>query len=100
MSNLPDKELEVSAHSPSNLPEMELDKSMESMNYSCNQLAEGIKEQLESLLDLLIDSTKGASIEMLERYYSSLQCCIHKQRHSHDKTQLLKVSFVLSMLAI
>ena len=90
-NNLPDKELQDFVDSPINLPDKDLDKTVEMESNSCSQLAEGIKENLESLLDLLVDSTKGASIEMLERYYSALQCCIHKQRHSHDKTQLLKV---------
>ena len=57
-------------------------------------MTEDIKEKLESLLDLLVDITKGASIEMLERYHSALQCCIHKQRHSHDKKQLRKVGIL------
>lgn len=57
-------------------------------------LTEDIKEKLESLLDLLVDTTKGASIEMLERYHSVLQCCIHKQRHSHDKKKLLEVGIL------
>jgi len=57
-------------------------------------MAEDIKEKLESLLDLLVDTTKGASIEMLERYHSALQCCIHKQRHSYDKKQLVKVGIL------
>ena len=65
-------------------------------NSCSSQLADDhdLKEKLEVLLDLLVDSSKGASIEMLERHYSALQSCIHKQRHSHDKTQLLKVCFL------
>ena len=79
----------------SNPPENELDNnSTDCTSKDSTALSEDIKERLESLLDLLVDTTKGASVEMLERYHSSLQCCIHKQRHSHDKTQLLKVSFV------
>ena len=58
---------------------------------SDSELADSIKKKLESLLDLLVNSSKGASVEMLERYYSALQGCIHKQRHTRDKTELVKV---------
>lgn len=80
--------------SSSNLPEKELDNSVDDSSANSNALTEDTKEKLESLLDLLVNATKGASIEMLERYYSALQCCVHKQRHSHDKKQLLKVGGV------
>lgn len=72
-------------------PEKELGMSVESANNACSELADSIKRKLESLLDLLVDSSKGASIEMLERYYSALQGCIHKWRHTCDKTELVKV---------
>ena len=72
-------------------PEKELGMSMESANNARSELADSIKKKLESLLDLLVDSSKGASLEMLERYYSALQGCIHKRRHTCDKTELVKV---------
>lgn len=70
------------------------DKPGSDTNSTHGQLTDGIQERLLSLLDMLVDSTKSASIEMLERYYSALQCCIHKQRHDHNKTQLLQVGGV------
>ena len=66
-------------------------KSAGCTSWGSTALNEDVIEKLETLLNLLVDATKGASIEMLERYHSSLQCCIHKQRHSHDKGELLKV---------
>ena len=80
--------------SSSNLPEKELGISVDDSSANSSALAEDIKEKLETLLYLLVDTTKGASIEMLERYHSALQCCIHKQRHNHDKKQLMKVGGV------
>lgn len=82
--------------SSSNLPPnyRELDNVVDENLRDNGPLTEDIKEKLESLLDLLVDTTKGASIEMLERYHSVLQCCIHKQRHSHDKKQLLEVGIL------
>ncbi|KAJ7373875.1 ATPase AAA domain-containing protein 2B [Desmophyllum pertusum] len=80
----------IGEESSNNLPEKELDNSVDDSSRDSAALAEDVKEKLEPLLDLLVDTTKGASIEVLERYYSALQCCVHKQRHSHDKTQLLK----------
>ena len=58
---------------------------------SSGQVAANIKEQLEPVLDLLVENTKWATVEMLERYYSALQCCIHQHRHSGDKTRLIRV---------
>ena len=71
-----------------------IDKPDSDTSSTHGQLTDGIQERLLSLLDMLVDSTKSASIEMLERYYSALQCCIHKQRHHHNKTQLLQVGGV------
>ena len=81
-----------SSHLPPNY--RELDNAVDENLRDNGPLTEDIKEKLESLLDLLVDTTKGASIEMLERYHSVLQCCIHKRRHSHDKKQLLEVGIL------
>ena len=82
----------IEEETSSNLPEKELDNAAaDDSSTHRSVFMEGVKEKLETLLDLLVDTTKGASIEMLERYHSALQCCIHKQRHSHDKKPLLRV---------
>lgn len=81
----------IEEETSSSVPEKELDNAADDISTQSSVFMEGVKEKLETLLDLLVDTTKGASIEMLERYHSALHCCIHKQRHSHDKKPLLRV---------
>ncbi|XP_022801398.1 ATPase family AAA domain-containing protein 2-like [Stylophora pistillata] len=82
---------EPAGEDSSNNPlEKEQNKSADYASRGSAVLSEDIKEKLATLLDLLVQATEGASLEMLEGYHSSLQCCIYKQRHKHDKRQLLK----------
>ena len=79
----------------------ELDKLPDNADIIRSQVADDMKEKLDSLLHLLVDSTKEACIETLERCYSVLQCCLHRHRYCHDKTQLLQVcELILSSLRL
>ena len=89
---MPEMELSRSSLNTSN---KELDKLAGNSDEICSQVTDGMKEKLDFLLHLLVESTKGSCIETLERCYSALQFCIHQHRYCHDKAKLLQVCNVI-----
>lgn len=49
------------------------------------------REELTTLLDQMVDITKGCNVETLERYHNRLQLSVHQHRYNTDKTELIKV---------
>lgn len=86
-NTVPEMELSRSSLNTSN---KELDKLAGNSDDICSQVTDGMKEKLDFLLHLLVESTKGSCIETLERCYSALQFCIHQHRYCHDKAKLLQ----------
>ncbi|KAM4633283.1 ATPase family AAA domain-containing protein 2B [Polymixia lowei] len=47
-------------------------------------------QRLLALLDVVVEKSRGYSVEQLERLYSLLGQCIYQHRREYDKTQLLE----------
>ncbi len=47
---------------------------------------------------MVVKKSEGYSVEQLERLYSLLSQCIYQHRREYDKTELLKVRNIHSML--